>query len=341
MNFINNSINDCKMKDSTFETSEKLIEIKKCLSHLKKEIDTLDQIIRINRKYAISIELPPTPPAAMKKSKSSDYLQLLSSSSLSLNGNVRSPLSQEVSNLRPESPSTIDQSLYYQSQLADKDAIIKPLNKEDAQKNPILAVACDLKMAASKQRIKDNPIIEIADLIAQKLDELSYYNQVIRSNPKAKKMLIRTAQEMIDKCVSALNYAKKIFETCTDKRLKLQLQNTIERIKTIGQQLKVVVAVKSGGRFDMDGDKQLVICASNLVEAVKGLLNDSEAACLRSDYIKLNGEEEGKKRESDNKNKIENEKNEMEKMEKMEKKEMKKKEKNKKIEHEKIEQEKN
>jgi len=352
MKFINKNMNNREVKDSTRETFEKfnealnsedtsvlvsdmtfvdinqtseeqkdeserlkLIETKKHLGNLKNEVDTLDQIIRINRRYAISKELPPTPPVAMKKSKSSDYLQLISTKTLNLNNNkndnVGSPLSQEISNQQSQPSPAADQSFYYQSQLADKNAIIQPLNKEDAQKNPILAVACDLKMAASKQRLKDNPIIEIADLIAQKLDELSYYNQVIRSNPKAKKMLIRIAQEMMDKCVSALNYAKEISETCTDKRLKLQLQNTIERIKTIGQQLKVVIAVKSGGRFGMDGDKQLVTCASNLVEAVKSLLNDSEAACLRSNYLQLNGKEgkeKGKENENENEQDNDNEK---------------------------------
>jgi len=352
MKLINKNMNNREVKDSTRETFEKfnealnsedtsilvsdmtfidinqtseeqkdelerlkVVETKKHLSNLKNEVDTLDQIIRINRRYAISKELPPTPPVAMKKSKSSDYLQLISSKTLTLNNNknenVGSPLSQEISNQQSQPSPSADQSFYYQSQLADKNAIIQPLNKEDAQKNPILAVACDLKMAASKQRLKDNPIIEIADLIAQKLDELSYYNQVIRSNPKAKKMLIRIAQEMMDKCVSALNYAKEISETCTDKRLKLQLQNTIERIKTIGQQLKVVIAVKSGGRFGMDGDKQLVTCASNLVEAVKSLLNDSEAACLRSNYLQSNGKEgkgKGKEKENENENENENEK---------------------------------
>jgi len=228
MKLINKNMNNREVKDSTRETFEKfnealnsedtsilvsdmtfidinqtseeqkdelerlkVVETKKHLSNLKNEVDTLDQIIRINRRYAISKELPPTPPVAMKKSKSSDYLQLISSKTLTLNNNknenVGSPLSQEISNQQSQPSPSADQSFYYQSQLADKNAIIQPLNKEDAQKNPILAVACDLKMAASKQRLKDNPIIEIADLIAQKLDELSYYNQVIRSNPKAKK----------------------------------------------------------------------------------------------------------------------------------------------------------
>ncbi|ORX77227.1 Vinculin/alpha-catenin [Anaeromyces robustus] len=286
----------------------KFADIRNHLNELKKEVETLDQIIRINRKYAISKELPPTPPAAMKHKNKSEYLQLLSPGMNS--GGLKSPLSPRSPispatptrpNLRQNSNSSNtsfnagNTSFYYQSPLADKNAIVQPLNEEEAVKYPIRAVACELKMAASKWKHKDNPIIDKANLIAQKLDELSYYNQVIRKNPSAKKMLIRIAQEMMD-CVKILNYAKEISENCTDKRLKLQLLNTVERINTIGQQLKVVIAVKSGGRFDMDGDKQLVICASNLVEAVKNLLNDSEAASLRSKYVpKQEGEKEKEK----------------------------------------------
>jgi len=268
----------------------KLTEMKDRLTRLKDKVEILDQTIRINHKYAISKDLPPTPPMAMKNDNKSDYLHHLSPLALN-NSKLSTPQSQNSNDAG-------NQSFYYQSPLADKDAIVQPLNKEDAKNNPIRAVACDLKMATSKWRYKDNPIIDIADIIAQKLDELSYYNQVVRSNPSAKKMLIRTAQEMMNNCTKILNYAKEICETCTDKRLKLQLLNTVERIHTIGQQLKVVVAVKSGGRYDMDGDKQLVICANNLVEAVKSLLNDSEAACLRSNYLQQKEQEKRKEKEA-------------------------------------------
>ncbi|ORX53308.1 Vinculin/alpha-catenin [Piromyces finnis] len=360
MKYISKNVNNHEIKDSTRETFEKLnealsaedtsilisdmtfadlsqaplqqreelgrlkfIDIKSHLTQLKEKVETLDQIIRINHRYSISRELPPTPPAAMKKSDKADYLHHLSPLSLnnSKNGGLNSPLSPLSQrpllspatptrpNLRSQQNFTTNsavgntsfnagnQSFYYQSPLADKNAIIQPMNKEDAIKNPIRAVACDLKMAASKWNHKDNLIIDKADIIAQKLDELSYYNQVIRSNPSAKKMLIRTAQDMMNHCTSILNYAKEICETCTDKRLKLQLLNTVERIHTIGQQLKVVVAVKSGSRFDMDGDKQLVTCASNLVEAVKSLLSDSEAACLRSNFMQQKLEEEEEEKE--------------------------------------------
>jgi hypothetical protein len=326
----------------------KFSEIKNRLTKLKKEVETLDQIIRINRRYAISKELPPTPPSAMKRSSQTDYL--LNPSSLALNSNNKggkskghkSPLSSSsslssLSPLSPRSPistttrpnlrqnslnssttsnisstsntsfSVNNLSFIYQSPLADSNLIVQPLNKDEATNNPIKTVAYDLKLAASKWKQENNPIIDKANVIAQKLDELSYYNQIIRSKPQAKKMLIRTAQEMMD-CVKILNYAQKISETCTDKRLKHQLLNTVERINTIGQQLKVVVAVKSGSRFDMDGDKQLVICASNLVEAIKSLLRDSEAALLRSNYVEEEEEEKNKGKEKEKEKEIMKEK---------------------------------
>jgi len=140
----------------------KFSEIKNRLTKLKKDVETLDQIIRINRKYGISKELPPVPSPAMKRSSKSDYL--LTPSPLTLNNSkngLKSPLSPRtsLSPLSPRSPlslvtmtrphlrqnsissntsfNTGNLSFIYQSPLADKDTILQPLNKDEAINNPI------------------------------------------------------------------------------------------------------------------------------------------------------------------------------------------------------------
>jgi len=116
------------------------------------------------------------------------------------------------------------------------------------------------------------------------MEELSLIHSKLTTNPIAKKEMIQKALEITQVTNSLLKDCKELAELCTDKRLKMQLLNTVDRLNTLSQQLRVVTAVKASNPKDLDTDNQLFSCASNLTETMKRLLRDSEAASVRCNF---------------------------------------------------------
>jgi vinculin len=102
------------------------------------------------------------------------------------------------------------------------------------------------------------------------------------NTPQAKKLLIQSAREIMDDIKPILAEAKKIADNCSDKRLRAQLLQALERIPFLSQQLKIVAAVKAANPLDLDSDKQLITCAQNLMNAVKATVQASESASIRA-----------------------------------------------------------
>jgi len=116
------------------------------------------------------------------------------------------------------------------------------------------------------------------------MEELSVIHSNLTTNPIAKKEMIQKALEITQVTNSILKDCKELAELCTDKRLKMQLLNTVDRLNTLSQQLRVVTAVKASNPRDLDTYNQLFSCASNLTETMKRLLRDSEAASVRCNF---------------------------------------------------------
>jgi len=161
---------------------------------------------------------------------------------------------------------------------------VEPLPQEEAKEFPIKAAGRELKLEASQWSGSKNDIIAKVNIVAQKMEELSLIHSKLSTNPIAKKEMIQKALEITQVTNSILKDCKELAELCTDKRLKNQLLNTVDRLNTLSQQLRVVTAVKASNPKDLDTDNQLFSCASNLTETMKRLLRDSEAASVRCNF---------------------------------------------------------
>jgi len=161
---------------------------------------------------------------------------------------------------------------------------VEPLPQEEASQFPIKAAGRDLKLEAAQWSGSKNDIIAKVNIVAQKMEELSLIHSNLTTNPIAKKEMIQKALEITQVTNSILKDCRELAELCTDKRLKMQLLNTVDRLNTLSQQLRVVTAVKASNPRDLDTDNQLFSCASNLTETMKRLLRDSEAASVRCNF---------------------------------------------------------
>jgi len=161
---------------------------------------------------------------------------------------------------------------------------IEPLQEDEAKEFPIKAAGRDLKLEAAQWSGSKNDIIAKVNIVAQKMEELSLIHSNLASNPIAKKEMIQKALEITQVTSSILKDCRELAELCTDKRLKMQLLNTVDRLNTLSQQLRVVTAVKASNPRDLDTDNQLFSCATNLTETMKRLLRDSEAASVRCNF---------------------------------------------------------
>jgi hypothetical protein len=145
------------------------------------------------------------------------------------------------------------------------------------------AAAQELKVEASHWTSQGNPIIEAAQDISDVLAQLSHFHNLLKRDPtpESKKSFIKSAQDICSQSQKLLSYASPLSERCLDKRLKGQLKGSLDRVTTLGQQLKILAAVKTSAPMDTDRDQQLIACAQNLMVGVKNCLKESEAASLR------------------------------------------------------------
>jgi len=166
----------------------------------------------------------------------------------------------------------------------EEEPVIEPLSQEESNQFPIKAAGRELKLEAAQWSGNKNAIIDKVNIVAQKMEELSAIHSKLINNPIAKKEMIQKALEITQVTNSILKDCKELAEVCTDKRLKMQLLNTVDRLYTLSQQLRVVTAVKASNPKDLDSDNQLFSCASNITESMKRLLRDSEAASVRCNF---------------------------------------------------------
>ncbi|KND00678.1 uncharacterized protein SPPG_03801 [Spizellomyces punctatus DAOM BR117] len=157
------------------------------------------------------------------------------------------------------------------------------LSEEEAKAEPIKAAGQELKVEASNWTSTQNPIVHAVTIMSQNLLDLSALHTQLRTSaqPATKKAFIASAQQITSQAMTVSQSARPIIEACTDRRLRAQLLACSDKIQTLGQQLKIVAAVKASAPMDRDRDAQLVACAANLMGAVKGCLRDCESASLR------------------------------------------------------------
>ncbi|KAJ3332633.1 hypothetical protein HDU76_013588 [Blyttiomyces sp. JEL0837] len=157
------------------------------------------------------------------------------------------------------------------------------LSEAEAKVNPIQAAAQELKVEASHWSTKSNPIITAATKMSDHLTSLSLHHLQLRKDPtpESKKSFIQAAKEIHDESIQLTTSARPLSEKCSDRRLRVQLSGTLDRVVTLSQQLKIVAAVKASAPNDTDRDSQLIACAQNLMMAAKSCIRESEASSLR------------------------------------------------------------
>ena len=122
-------------------------------------------------------------------------------------------------------------------------------------------------------------MVDMANALSSKMSQISIlYKQ---NTPQAKKQLIQLAKEIADDVKLVLAEAKKIADACQDKVLQKQVILAMESIPMLCQQLKIVTAVKVAEPMDKDSEKQMIICATNLMDAARKTLIASEIASIR------------------------------------------------------------
>ena len=160
----------------------------------------------------------------------------------------------------------------------------KALNAIEAEQDPIKAAGQDLKVEASHWDNEENEIVARVNKIAQKFLDLSLHHKELaerKVNPQAKKEFIQTAQDIVAETNALVKAVQPLLNGCADKRLTKQMQESTERMLTLAQTLKIIVAVKASSPGDKDKGVQLVMNAQNLVQSVKGALRNAISCSLK------------------------------------------------------------
>ncbi|KAK5670752.1 hypothetical protein QVD99_002523 [Batrachochytrium dendrobatidis] len=158
------------------------------------------------------------------------------------------------------------------------------LTVEEAILNPIKAAGQELMVEASIWATENNPIIETVACMSQRMLDLSQHHQKLiysGQNAGAKRLFIQSAQAILVDANTLLKVAQPLAESCTDRRLRIQLNGTLTHMTTLAQQLKIVAAVKASSPLDSDRDVQLISCAQNLMKSVKTGLRECVSCSLR------------------------------------------------------------
>ncbi len=121
---------------------------------------------------------------------------------------------------------------------------------------------------------------------------LGYFSMVCvfcfcRGEGGSKKDFIMCARMIAKQSGEVVRLANMIADQCTDKRIRLNMKQVIERIPTFSTQLKILTTVKATmlGAQDPEKDEEatemLIGNAQNLMQAVKETVRASEAASIK------------------------------------------------------------
>ena len=134
------------------------------------------------------------------------------------------------------------------------------LSSEEAAASPIKAAAQELLVASSHFSAAQNPIITAITHMSSSLSSLSTHHNELRlsSHPQTKKAFIAAAGQIGVEAANVAKAAGVVVGVCPDKRLRATLLGTLDRVQTLGQQLRIVAAVKASAPGDRDQDRLLI-----------------------------------------------------------------------------------
>lgn len=154
--------------------------------------------------------------------------------------------------------------------------------------NRMAFAAHQLHVEANKWEEDGNELIQLARQMALLFAKMSKFitdEEYFLTQPK--KMLIDTAKQIAKVSAEFSKKAREISRQCPDKRMKHDLNLTIDRIPTISTQLKILATVKAtmfganDPQADFEATEMLVGCAENLMGSARSVVKDCEAASIK------------------------------------------------------------
>ncbi|XP_011270144.1 hypothetical protein CAOG_08562, partial [Capsaspora owczarzaki ATCC 30864] len=144
--------------------------------------------------------------------------------------------------------------------------------------DPIKKAGHEIKQEIAKWDASENSIIAKASSIAEQFSKISDF-----AASGDKKGLISACRQVQQDALEIAKKAAEVAKTCTDKRLKQQLEAIAAAIPTMCTQLKILCAVRAGsGDSDPDALEQLATCAQGLSGAITNTVKAAQAASIRS-----------------------------------------------------------
>lgn len=154
--------------------------------------------------------------------------------------------------------------------------------------NRMAFAAHQLHVEANRWEEDGNELIQLARQMALLFAKMSKFitdEEYFMTQPK--KMLIDTARQIARVSAEFAGKAMEISRQCPDKRMKHDLNLTIDRIPTISTQLKILATVKAtmfganDPQADFEATEMLVGCAENLMGSARSVVKDCEAASIK------------------------------------------------------------
>ncbi|XP_033638463.1 vinculin-like isoform X10 [Asterias rubens] len=245
-------------------------------------------VIPLQEYYPPPPPVPAPPPAQMGRAQPAN--QMLDSA-----GNVRQafvmsqPPVEDMSNLRvdhaPPRPPLPQGEIPPPRPPPPEEETEAHFPREPPPSNqPIMKAAYDLHLETQKWSSQGNDLIAAAKKMAILMAQMSKH---VRGEGGSKKDFIMCARMIAKQSGEVVRLANMIADQCTDKRIRLNMKQVIERIPTFSTQLKILTTVKATmlGSQDEEKDEEatemLIGNAQNLMQAVKETVRASEAASIK------------------------------------------------------------
>ncbi|XP_071795375.1 vinculin-like isoform X11 [Asterias amurensis] len=245
-------------------------------------------VIPLQEYYPPPPPVPAPPPAQMGRAQPAN--QMLDSA-----GNVRQafvmsqPPVEDMSNLRvdhaPPRPPLPQGEIPPPRPPPPEEETEAHFPREPPPSNqPIMKAAYDLHLETQKWSSQGNDLIAAAKKMAILMAQMSKH---VRGEGGSKKDFIMCARMIAKQSGEVVRLANMIADQCTDKRIRLNMKQVIERIPTFSTQLKILTTVKATmlGAQDEEKDEEatemLIGNAQNLMQAVKETVRASEAASIK------------------------------------------------------------
>jgi len=270
-------------------------------TNLMKLNGTIPQMVNATRGYVQSRGADPQAKEAVKK-RTDDLVHAVSDIRTTVEARL---IEEQMMNLPPPPPpppvedeplpplppAPSDSSLPSRPPVPEEEDFPEVEVAEGAEREEtMMKAAKELHDEAKQWESQGNSIIIAAKRMACLMAKMS---SLVGSGTGKKSELISCAKEIAKASAEVTKLANEVANKCTDKRIRVDMIKTLERIPTVSTQLRILSTVKAaslGDSTDLSKDDEdaaqqatelLVHNAQNLMMAVKDTVKYAEAASIR------------------------------------------------------------